>query len=118
VSTLLLTGTLTGSGTFTADSLLTWNSGLMTGTGVTNADGGILIDSDPVTLDTRTLNNAAGQTTTLANSGNLTFAHGGTFNNNGTFLAQRNGIGFSNGFGGGIFNNFGTFTRNTGADDF
>ncbi len=60
----------------------------MSGTGVTNANGGLLIDNAEVFLDTRTLNNAAGQTATLSNFVEVLFQNGAIFNNNGTLLAS------------------------------
>src|SRR4029077_17681150 len=61
----LSSGTVTGSHDLTINGLFTWSGGTMSGSGVTNANGGILIDNAEVFLDTRTLNNAAGQTATL-----------------------------------------------------
>ena len=88
----------------------------MSGSGVTNANGGIFIESsgDNLILFGRTLNNAAGQTATwtaTAGSGGLiALSSGAVFNNHGTFLAQTDQS-ISGGSGGGTFNNFGTFTR-------
>ncbi|MBA3963745.1 MAG: S-layer family protein, partial [Chthoniobacterales bacterium] len=114
-------GTLGGTiAQVTSTGLLTWSGGTMSGTGVTNANGGILIDNAQVFLDTRTLNNAVGQTATLSNFAEVLVQNGATFNNNGTFLAQGNtgSDGFFDNGGGGTFNNTGTFTRNTGTTDF
>ncbi len=88
----------------------------MSGTGTTNANGGILIHNATVFLDLRTLNNAVGQTATLSNPTQMYLSNGATFNNNGTLLAQGNSgsDGFFDFGGGGTLNNSGTFTRNTG----
>ncbi|MEY2539939.1 MAG: hypothetical protein QOG67_3679, partial [Verrucomicrobiota bacterium] len=114
----LTSGTLTGSKDLTTNELLTWTAGTMSGSGMTNANGGMSLNSSGVNLflDTRTLNNAAGQTATWTNTtgsgGDIRFVNGAIFNNNGTFLAQSDQGIFSNGGGGGTFNNAGTFTRN------
>ncbi len=116
-------GNLSGSAALTVSGLFTWNGGTLSGTGVTNANGGILMDGT-LALDQRTLNNAAGQTATQAatlnNDANLVFSNGATFNNHGTFLAKGNDSdGFFDGGGGdSTFNNTGTFTRTTGTDVF
>ena len=115
----LTNGTLAGSGNVTSTGLFTWNGGTLSGTGVTNANGGLLINNAEVFLDTRTLNNAAGSTATFGDFTLFYFQNGSVFNNNGTFLAQAdNGYGFYDDGGGGTFNNTGTFTRNTGTSVF
>ena len=122
VPTLTLTGgTLGGTiAQVTSSGLLTWSGGTMSGTGVTNANGGILMNGSYIYLDQRTLNNAAGQTATFNTNGYyLYLSNGATFNNNGTFLAQNDyGYIYDNGVGANTFNNAGTFTRNTGSNDF
>src|SRR5262249_47330709 len=72
-------GTLTGTSTLMVTGLTTWGSALMSGTGVTNVNGGINISpsSDP-TLDTRRVN--AGGTTTLSASALRLMQNGGTLN--------------------------------------
>ena len=120
-TTIALTnGTLGGSGSVTASGLFTWRGGTMSGTGVTDPDGGLLIDNAQVFLNTRTLNNAVGSSATMSNFAELLFLNGAVFNNNGTLLAQGNtgSDGFFDGGGGGTFNNTGTFTRNTGSTAF
>ena len=61
-------GTLTGPGTLTVTGLTTWTGGTMSGSGITNANGGMTIgdagSSDQMFLDQRTLNNAG--TATIA----------------------------------------------------
>ncbi len=112
----LTSGTLAGSGSVTSSGLFTWSGGTMSGTGVTNTNGGLLINNAQVFLDTRTFNNAVGSTATLSNFAQVDFQNGAVFNNNGILLAQTSN-GFSDGFfdngGGGTFNNTGTFTRDT-----
>src|SRR6185436_704825 len=100
VPTITLTGgTLGGTiAQVSSTGLLTWSGGTMSGSGVTNANGGILIDNAQVFLDQRTLNNAAGQTATLSNFVEVFFRNGAVFNNNGTFLAQTNFGSGSDGF--------------------
>ena len=89
----------------------------MSGSGVTNANGGMTINSSGANLylDSRTLNNAAGQTATWTGDanfgGDIRFQNGAIFNNNGTFLAQNDQYLYD--FSGtGAFNKTGTFTRN------
>ena len=84
---------------------------------MTNANGGMTINSSGANLylDSRTLNNAAGQTATWTGDanfgGDIRFQNGAIFNNNGTFLAQSDQYLYD--FSGtGAFNNAGTFTRN------
>jgi hypothetical protein len=49
-------GTLGGSGTLTMSGLLTWSGGTESGTGITNANGGMTLTVEPF-LSGRTLNN-------------------------------------------------------------
>ena len=113
-----LNGTFTSAQPLNVSGLFTWNTGTLTGSGAANANGGLLLNSSTVSLNGKTLNNAAGQSTTLTGaSAQIAFLNGAIFNNNGTFLAQNNNSLFNNG-GGGLFNNTGTFTRNTGTGTF
>ncbi len=135
----LSSGTVTGSNNLTLNDLFTWTGGTMSGTGTTNANGGILIDNATVFLDLRTLNNAVGQTATLSNptqmvliqrshlqqqrhpSGPrqqrlrwlLRFRWRRTLNNSGTFTRNTGTAIFSIGPGI-VFNNTGTVNVQTG----
>ncbi|MEA3211935.1 MAG: hypothetical protein QOE70_4992, partial [Chthoniobacter sp.] len=112
------TGTLTGSAALTVLSGLTWTGGTMSGSGVTHANGGLVLSGGDVILDTRTFDLPAGQTATLSGGANsLGFQNGAHFNNAGTFLVQNNGS-FSGGGSAGTFSNTGTFTRNTATGTF
>lgn len=94
VANLTLTGgVLTGSGTLTVTSALTWSAGsTMAGSGTTMvADGATLTISgnDGKLLDeTRTLTNAGAGT--WSGTGNFYLALGATFRNTGLFTVQNN----------------------------
>ncbi len=103
-------GTFSSALTTNVSGLLTWMGGTLTGGGVIDANGGISYSSAG-TLNGITLNNAAGQTATMAGPV-LSMSNGAVFGNNGTFLAQVNGF-ISNVGGGATFNNAGIFTRDT-----
>ena len=102
--------------------LLTWTSGTMSGSGVTNANGGALfgdaVNFGQLFLDERTLNLAAGQTATLQGPTYFYLSNGATLHNAGTFLAQNDYVIYHNGGAAGTFNNAGTFTRDTGSGAF
>src|SRR6516162_5129123 len=129
-------GTLAGSDTVTVTGATTWSGGIESGTGVTNANGGMTITGEPF-LDTRTMNNAktatwngvqflmqnasvfnnkSGATWNHENDASIVFNGGGTptFNNAGTFEKT----GGTNNSGGGIaginFNNSGTVIAKSG----
>jgi autotransporter-associated beta strand protein len=107
-------GALIGSGTVDVLGQLTWSSGFMAGTGVTNAHGGMTLTFQPQIRDTRIVNNFAdatfGDEPVGANWGFFNQA-GGVFNNlpSGSFTIE----GSSN-FQGGTFNNQGTFIKRRG----
>jgi autotransporter-associated beta strand protein len=110
-------GALTGTGTITVGGLMTLSDGTISGSGAVNADGGILIEpyDDPLTLDGRTLINAAGQTATWVEDYDFDFvmSDGATFDNLGTFLFQSGGS-FVQGTGASSsFNNQGSLTAST-----
>ncbi len=129
-------GTLTGTDTVTFSKLLTWSGGTESGTGVTNANGGMAISGEPF-LDTRTLNNSKTATWTgieflmlngsvFNNKTGAIWNHQGdtqiafdggttpTFNNAGTF-EKTTGTGSGGGMGSGIvFNNTGTVIAKAG----
>jgi hypothetical protein len=112
-------GSLTANQSVDVSGLFTWNGGTLTGNGPYNANGGILINTDGVSLSGATLNNATGQTTTLSGANaNIGFGSAATFNNNGTFLAQNDQSLFYTGGAASTFNNAGTFTRDTGTGTF
>ncbi|MFZ0817966.1 MAG: choice-of-anchor D domain-containing protein [Candidatus Sulfotelmatobacter sp.] len=130
-------GTLANSSTLTVSGLLTWSGGTESGTGATNANGGMALSSEPF-LNGLTLNNAGTATwnglaflmengAVFNNKSGATWNHetdssiqfeGGTtpvFNNAGTFEKT----GGTTNSGGGIsssitFNNTGTVTDNSG----
>ncbi len=111
-------GQISGANSLTINQLFTWTGGVLGGASVTDANGGILMNgSSLVVLDTRTLNNAVGQTAMLTGGATLFMQNGSVFNNDGTFLGQ-NDNGVSAGSGGGTFNNSGTLTRDTGTGTF
>ena len=116
----LSSGTLTGGFNLTLNDNLSWTGGTMSGSGITNADGGIsLVGGGTRVLIGRTLNNALGQSATLSGaSATLNVGSGAVFNNLGTFLAQNNQAFANNGGAASTFNNPGTFTRNTGTGTF
>src|SRR5688572_16912594 len=109
-------GTLTGANDLTTAALLTWNSGTMSGTGVTNANGGLALGPFQATLSGRTLNNAAAAT--LGGGGTLFIQTGGEFNNlvGASFEAQGESDIFGGGTPNGAFNNSGSF-RKVGAGE-
>jgi uncharacterized repeat protein (TIGR01451 family) len=111
-------GTLTGSDTFNITGLFTWTGGTQSGTGITNANGGV--DFSGVTGSSRTLNNRTlnlfGTSTwgTATTSGRVFLnMSAGVINNNGTLLFQNdeNSTGFQGFFGSGTVNNLGTLRK-------
>ncbi len=102
-------GTLGGSGTVTMTSLYTWSAGTQSGSGTTNANGGLTLDtSNAKSLSGRTLNSPG--TVTVSGAGNLAMASGAVFNNNGAYklLADTSVL------GSGTFNTAGSFTKEAG----
>jgi len=107
-------GTLRGSDTVTVSGTLEWHGGVMSGTGVTNAAGGLMIATDATIglTDTRTLNNRAMGTWTggfnFSNnaSARLVNLAGGTFS-----------IATSADFVNGNLVNQGTLIKTTGTGD-
>lgn len=106
-------GTLGGSDTLAISGMLLWTGGTMSGSGVTNANGGIELSDAAVSLrDTRTLNNAG-----IANwlgAGNFNNDTSAVFNNlaSGTFNIQTSGD-----FNAGRINNAGTLNKASGGGD-
>jgi filamentous hemagglutinin family protein len=107
---LTLFGTIAGSDLINVTGVATLGAGLMTGPGVTNANGGLLI-SGPIRLsDGRTLNNFGAATLTGGSSSGFSLRNA-TINNRGTWDDRTDG-GFIDGFEGiSIFNNTGTYTK-------
>jgi len=120
-------GNLGGSDTVTSNGVITWASGKMSGSGVTNAKGGLLIDTvdQGVTLDTRTLNIPVSQTAsqvrgTAIHGGDINFANGAVINNSGTWEVtgawNEGGLLWTGQGDAGTFNNAGVFNVDTAAD--
>ena len=113
---------ITGTGTLTVTSVLSWTAGTMSGSGSTIiASGGRLAaDNSPNQyykyLDGRTLNVASGATATWANFNYpLYMQNGAVLNNAGTSDVQAD-TSINNGGGAlSTVNNFGTFTKSAGS---
>jgi Abnormal spindle-like microcephaly-assoc'd, ASPM-SPD-2-Hydin len=130
-------GTLANSSTLTVSGLLTWSGGTESGTGTTNANGGMTLSSEPF-LSGLTLNNAgtanwnglaflmengavfnnkSGATWNHETDSNIQFEGGTTpvFNNAGTFKKTGGTSSSGGGVGSAItFNNTGTVTGSSG----
>ena len=105
--------------TFTVLETFQWTGGTMSGNGVTNADGGLLMSGSPVVLNGRTLNLPVGESASLSGANAvLFFQNGARFNNAGNFLAVNDTDLRNQGGAASLFNNSGTFTRDTGTGDF
>ncbi|MBZ5640950.1 MAG: hypothetical protein LAO51_19605, partial [Acidobacteriia bacterium] len=109
-------GILQGTDTVTVSGLTTWTNGTMTGTGTTNANGGMSA-SGPFsrTLTSSRVLNVAGPTT-WTGTGGFGVGTGAVINNSGTWDCQGDAS-FSNGFGGtATFNNLtgATFKKSAG----
>ncbi len=112
--TNLISGTLTGAGTYNSGGLFTWGGGTMSGSGITNANAGLTMNGNTKTLSARTLNN---NTAATWSAGNISSGQGATINN-------VNGASFDNSFDGSVlfdqggtrtlFTNNGTFTKSAG----
>jgi hypothetical protein len=109
----LFFGTLGGSGTVDVSGLTTWSGGNMSGSGITNANGGLALTGFRVDLlNSRTINNA-GPATFNGTANGFVSADGLTVFNNlatGSFTIDGN-----NDYSGGTFNNMGTFIKRAGA---
>ncbi|MBI3387429.1 MAG: hypothetical protein HY027_06775, partial [Deltaproteobacteria bacterium] len=107
-------GTFTGSANLTVSGVMTWQAGLIRGTGSVNANGGLVLSTTTtITLfDTRTLNNAGVATWT----GPGTFSLGGNaiFNN---LMGATFQIKTAADMGAGTFNNHGMVTKELGSGD-
>jgi hypothetical protein len=119
--TLLLTGTLNGPGTLTATSPIHVTGGVMSGNGVTNANGGLQIDGIQNFVDTRTVNvggSSAFTGSAPSQAGYFYLSNGATLTNTGSFdsgwAANFDNTILPNGVTG-TFTNSGTFTRSVGS---
>ena len=111
-------GIISGAGDVNIAGLLTWESGEMSGSGRTFANGGISFNvaGGGLTLNGRRLDNAAAKTATWTAPQNqaIVLSNGAVFNNHGLFDAQDNSR-IANGSGAvSVFNNFGTFRKSAG----
>jgi uncharacterized repeat protein (TIGR01451 family) len=113
LSTLTQTGgTLTGTDTVNIAGLFTWGGGTHDGGGVTNANGGMLLNITTRTLRTRTLNTASPVTWT---AGRFDHGLGSIINNSSTWdLQSDDDFLFTQGGTRGVFNNSGAFTKSAG----
>jgi hypothetical protein len=119
---ILDNGTLTGSDTVTVSGPITWLQGTMSGTGVTNASGGLIIGANDGTnyneaLASRTLNNA-GAAQWLSQFGTVFSSNGAVFNNlAGATLdvPEALQLQWTNDNGNSTFNNAGTITVEAGS---
>jgi len=123
LSTLTLSAALTGAGNVTVSGPLTWTGGTMSGTGVTNANGGMSIPSGQMFLDARTLNVSGATAFGTAGGGGVNFfmQNAAVVNNLAAatwsiLSGNGNGI-FLNGGTTGTFNNAGTFQMTGGTAD-
>ncbi len=111
-------GSLLGMSMLTANDILTWTGGTMTGAGITQADGGIQMSGTTKSLNAgRILNNAGSATWS---EGNINSGGGGTLENQatGSFTVDATSdLSFSYNQGGARsqFNNAGTFHKNGGS---
>jgi len=115
LNTLTISGAgfLAGPGTINVRGFLNWAHGTMSGSGVTNALGGLTITGNRFLTDTRTLNNAAAAT--FNGVGSVQLAAGAVINNlpTGTFtLPGNDDVLF------GAFNNQGTLLKRAGVSRF
>ncbi|MBL9032305.1 MAG: hypothetical protein JNM80_11460 [Phycisphaerae bacterium] len=110
LSSLTLTGTISGAGDLTITGALDWQSGSMTGTGRTiiAPAAQLLLASGATRSLARTLTNNGSASWT---SGSLSFASG-TFTNNGSFVAATDSTLTASGASGtNAFTNAGAFTK-------
>ncbi|HEY8900390.1 MAG TPA: PEP-CTERM sorting domain-containing protein [Chthoniobacterales bacterium] len=114
-SLLLSGGAITGASTLNVTGAMTWLGGAMSGAGITNVGGGLTINVTGSTfgLNQRTLNLAAGQTSTWSGAGDM-FLSGATINNDGTFDFQADRSMVQNGQAQSTFNNTGLLTKTAG----
>ena len=107
-------GMLDGSDTLTVSGLVEWTGGVMTGTGVLNANGGMQI-ANPSGIQltgNRVVNNAA--TATWTGAGAISNVAGAAFNN---LAGARFEIQTAADFANGTINNAGTLTKVAGGGD-
>ncbi|HSY91132.1 MAG TPA: SBBP repeat-containing protein, partial [Candidatus Binatus sp.] len=117
-------GVVSGNGTITLSSLLTWGNGAIctvysggacpAGTNaVVNINGGMKLTSGFPSLQARTLNLPAGQTVTYAEGSSLNLGAAAVVNNTGTWDLTNDGNVFQSG-NNDIFNNTATLKKTTG----
>ncbi len=105
-------GTLTGADTVTVTGLYDWSGGTQSGSGKTNANGGLTLGgSNSKSLLGRTLNSPA--TSAVTGSGSLFLSNGGVFENEGAFDLQSNAS-VTAGTPPHTFSNAGTFVKSGG----
>ncbi len=107
--------------TFTIVDFYDWTGGTMSGAGITNANGGIIMDDaiSPRILSGRTINLPVGEVALLSGlDAFITLRDGAVFNNFGTFLADGPGGLLVAGIGANAFNNFNAFVTNTRGGEF
>jgi len=106
-------GEFSGAGNLTVSGLFTWTSGTLSGTGATNANGGMNISGADFKSLGRNLNNAG--TATWSGTGRIR-AGNSTFNNQvGALFNAQNDQPFVHEFGGApVFTNAGTFRKSVG----
>jgi fibronectin-binding autotransporter adhesin len=110
----VLGGTLTGAGSLSVGGLFAWTGGTLGGTGSLTANGGINLSGN-ISLDTRTLTNAA--TATWTGTQPLSVSNGAVINNlaGATFDAQSDAVLSWTGAGAvPTFNNAGLFKKSAG----
>ena len=110
-------GALSGTADVTVMGLYTWTSGRMSGSGATNAEGGMTISGSGFKDLTRMLVNTG--TATWTNGGIRTGGLSTTIDNSGTWEDQNiSGNGIRNVFGGGVstFNNSGLYRKLLGTE--
>src|SRR5687768_15433059 len=108
-------GLIDGPGNLNLKGPFAWSGGVLSGSGVTNANGGVSF-TNPFGNQSlrRTLNLPAGTASTLGAGGGLDIGAGGVLNNFGTLDVTADVSLFSGGAGS-AFNNSGTFAKTAGA---
>ncbi len=112
---ILSGGTLTGSDTITIAGMFNWSGGTQSGTGVTNANGGLSVNGSLGKTLGRTLNNTGAGT--MTGTGPLNVIANGVLENSGTFDIQSDADFLVGGLTGPrTINNTGTFSKSAGTD--
>ncbi len=109
-SMLIVGGTLNGSGAITVTGSLEWQTGIMSGTGITSVAPGATLTMDGAAG--RTLSRRLDQAGTTTWTSGVLFLSSGTFNNlAGAMFTAAAAANLSAGSGTNAFNNSGTFVR-------